>query len=244
MQAHFNRIFFVFDLGVPGAVFIKLVDYMRPHIDVKKIGIAIMNHVKETNESISRFACRLIPVDILCKANKIEDFIEFSKPAILAQFPTGDDAERITWSVEFKRRNNDKVQKKDFVDVLTKEIDTVQHPVQYEDAKVEILIEIFRDMLIFAILPGYKSQFRKYNIQQLCSGKDEEEDEQATGGKVIKLSDLLKKKKEANAEEQVDVKEKVVDDSSDEDNAQIVYQPKIDCLEGKKGGEEKQKVSE
>ena len=147
----------MFDLGVPGAIFIKLIDWMRPHIDVRKIGVAIMDHLIETNESLARFVCRLIPVDILCKANKIEDFMEFAKPVINAQFPQGEDKERIPWCMEFKRRNNDKVVKKDYLDFLCKEINLDQHPVQYDGAKLEIVIEIFRDMLIFAVLPGYKS---------------------------------------------------------------------------------------
>ena len=42
------KIFFVFDIGTPSAIFIKMVDFMRPHIDVKKIGLAIIDHIKTT----------------------------------------------------------------------------------------------------------------------------------------------------------------------------------------------------
>ena len=107
-------------MSVGGAIFIKMVDHMRPHIDVKKIGLAIIDHVKTTKEPVSRFALRLFPVDILLKANKIEDFAELTKPAIAKNFPVGEDAERITWSMEFKKRSNDKVKKKDFLDIVLK----------------------------------------------------------------------------------------------------------------------------
>ena len=103
------KIFFVFDIGTPSAIFIKMQDFMRPHIDVKKIGLAIIDHIKTTKEPITRFALRFFPVDILMKANKMDDFIEYTKPVIAANFPTGEDAERLTWSMEFRKRSNDKV---------------------------------------------------------------------------------------------------------------------------------------
>ena len=73
-----DRIFFIFDLGVPGAVFIKLIDWMRPYIDLRKISLAIMDHIKDTQDGLSRFTQRLVPVDILCKANKLEDLVGFA----------------------------------------------------------------------------------------------------------------------------------------------------------------------
>ena len=135
MRDRNQKIFFVFDVGTPSAIFIKMVDFMRPHIDVKKIGLAIIDHVKTTQEAISRFALRFFPVDILLKANKMDDFIEYTKPAITAYFPTADGAERITWSMEFKKRSNDKAQKKEYLDALLKQINIEQHPIQYDDAK-------------------------------------------------------------------------------------------------------------
>lgn len=81
-----NRIFFVFETGTQGVVFIKLLDELRPHIDVNKLGVAIVKHIAETKESQSRFACRFVPIDIMCKA-KMEDFQTFAKP-ILAKYFT------------------------------------------------------------------------------------------------------------------------------------------------------------
>ena len=46
-----NRIFFVFETGTQGVVFIKLLDELRPFIDVNKLGVAIVKHVAETKES-------------------------------------------------------------------------------------------------------------------------------------------------------------------------------------------------
>lgn len=34
MRQGTSKIYFVFDMGIPGVVFIKLVDWMRPFVDV------------------------------------------------------------------------------------------------------------------------------------------------------------------------------------------------------------------
>jgi hypothetical protein len=48
--------------------------------------MAIINHVNETKESISRFACRFIPVDLLCKAGKMDEFKLMARPIIRKYF--------------------------------------------------------------------------------------------------------------------------------------------------------------
>lgn len=73
-----NRIFFVFETGTQGVVFIRMLDDLRPHIDVNKLGVAIVKHIAENKESMSRFACRFVPIDVMCKA-KMDDFHLFAK---------------------------------------------------------------------------------------------------------------------------------------------------------------------
>ena len=115
--------FFIFDMGVPGVIFIKLVDWMRPHVDVKLIGTEIIKSVKETGQCSARFVCRLIPVDVLCKANNFEDFKMFADIGIKKYFREAElvnpaTLTRIPWCMEFKRRNNDKIQRRDYQDFL------------------------------------------------------------------------------------------------------------------------------
>lgn len=80
-----SRIFFIFETGTGGVVFVKLLDGLKPYIDVNKIGVAIVKHINETKESTSRFACRFIPIDLLCKA-KIDDFKTLGMPVIAKYF--------------------------------------------------------------------------------------------------------------------------------------------------------------
>jgi hypothetical protein len=50
-------------------------DALRQYIDVNKLGVAIVEHIATTQEAQTRFACRFIPVDLLCKAGKFEEFV-------------------------------------------------------------------------------------------------------------------------------------------------------------------------
>lgn len=68
-----------------------------------------------------------------------------------------------------KRRNNEKIPKKDYLDFLCHEIDNEKNPVSYDYADLEVVVEIFRDLLILSILPGYKRDFKKYNLQALTN---------------------------------------------------------------------------
>lgn len=124
-----SKIYFVFDMGIPGVIFIKLVDWMLEVIDVKKVGLAIIDHVFETKDPMSRFACRFIPVDFLCKAN-IADFTKFIEPIIKRTFA----ADRVLWCMDFKRRCNDKAIRKEYFDVLETQIDRLKHPISFEEA--------------------------------------------------------------------------------------------------------------
>ena len=82
-----NRIYYVFDMQVPGAIFIKVADWARSHVKVKDIGIEIVKKIKETGELSTRFVARLIPVDFLCKANNFDDFKTFALPALSNHLP-------------------------------------------------------------------------------------------------------------------------------------------------------------
>lgn len=130
LTANHEKIYYVFDMGIPGVIFIKVIDWVRPFIDIKKIGLAIVEHVKDTKEALSRFACRFMPVEFLCKAN-IDDFKIFIAPVVQKLF-TG--KERVLWCMEFKRRNNDRAVKKDYFNVLETLINRLDHPISYDEA--------------------------------------------------------------------------------------------------------------
>ena len=177
-----NRTYYVFDMQVPGAIFIKIADWARPHIDVKRVGLDIVTNVKETGELSTRFVNRFFPVDFLCKANNFKDFKQMALPVLQRYFPMASDAskpnaedrEHVQWCLEFKKRNNDKVNRKAYVDYLMSVLDPTCTSVSYDYADVEVIVEVFRDQLIFTVLPGYKRDFKKFNLQMLAGNEDAE----------------------------------------------------------------------
>ena len=67
-----------------------------------------------------------------------------------------------------------------------------------EHADVDVIIEVFRDMLVMAVIPGYKRDHKKYNLQMLAgiSVPGNESDEERP---TVNVAELIRRKKEAAA---------------------------------------------
>ena len=78
-------------------------------------------------------------------------------------------------------------------------VDPEKTSISYDYADVDIIVEVFRDMLVLAIVPGYKRDFKKYNLQMLAgivtAGNDDDMIERPT----VNVADLIKKRKEQQA---------------------------------------------
>ena len=48
------------------------------------------------------------------------------------------------------------------------QIEPTKTSISYDFADVEIIVEVFRDMLLMSAIPGYKRDFKKYNLQMLA----------------------------------------------------------------------------
>ena len=155
-------------MQTPGVIFIKLVEPMRPHIDVMALAAAILNHITGPNgdemNCLTRFTCRFLPIFILQKVN-MTDFIKMCLPEVERVFKT---TEPIKWCTEFKAKGNEKAIKSEYVDAIRKCVDQCNsnHQYSYDFADVEVLIEVYRDCLMFSVLPRYK-KLKKYNLMQL-----------------------------------------------------------------------------
>ena len=79
------------------------------------------------------------------------------------------------------------------------QLDPAKTSVSYDFADVEVILEVFRDMLVMAVLPGYKRDFKKYNLQRLA-GQEEDKDEDGAEAKTVNVADLIKKRKEQQAQ--------------------------------------------
>jgi len=82
-----------------------------------------------------------------------------------------------SWCLEFKKRNNNSVKKEEFLQVLHEKIGG---RVEFKGSDMEVVIEVFRNLLVCAVVKGYK-EMKKFNLQQLIV-KDEDKKQEETSG--------------------------------------------------------------
>lgn len=68
-------------------VFVKLLEDLKTYIDVNYVGMSIINHAATNKEANTRYAFRFIPVDLMCKASKFDEFKIMAEPIIRKYFP-------------------------------------------------------------------------------------------------------------------------------------------------------------
>ena len=125
-------------------------------------------------------------------------------PVIKRYFPLAGSGDveginHVQWCLEFKKRNNDKITKQPYVNWVMETVDATKTSISYDFADVEVIIEVFRDMLIMAVVPGYKRDFKKYNLQTLAGIKDANGNDSDAERPTVNVAELIKRKKEAAA---------------------------------------------
>ena len=137
---------------------------------------------------------------MLCKA-KHDDLKAFMLPMLRKYFTlsgpeTADEEQKVpdqskylTWCMEFKNKNNNNVKKQEVLDFIFKTVDGRTNPVDLKNADLNVIVEVYRDILMMGVVPRYK-ELKKFNLQQLTKGEDSEDEPL----KVVKVSDLLGKR--------------------------------------------------
>jgi hypothetical protein len=61
----------------------------------------------------------------------------------------------LKWFFEFKARNNDKAKRNEFYEIIKSAINSTGHvhQINADYADYDIIVEVFRDVLLFSILP-------------------------------------------------------------------------------------------
>lgn len=65
--------------------------------------------------------------------------------------------------MEFKKSNNNSIDKSHYLDFFFKTIDGRKNPVDIRNADLNIILEIFKDVLVLAVIPKYK-ELKKCNL--------------------------------------------------------------------------------
>lgn len=156
---------------------------MKQHLDVHQI----FEHLFVSKTLQSRFMYRMLPISLMCKASgNMEEFERQARPLVknfiimmrkeqLARSQAEgldlDTGLYFTWCVEFKARNNGKIKRQEYIDVLLKLLKEDQEAaptddplskipysfsIDYKEGDFDFVIEVFRDLLMFSIVKEYK----------------------------------------------------------------------------------------
>ena len=147
----------------------------------------------ENRESINtRFAYRFVPISLITKASgNLDEFKRLTNPIIenfmlnqkrrVIEENVKNEVEKseahFSWCIEFKNRNNAKIKRPEFIDLLNQmlidhnppkiektenglalkeeNIDVTWH-LDYKYADYDFIIEVFRDIMMFSIVKEYK----------------------------------------------------------------------------------------
>ncbi len=112
----------------------------------------------------------------MCKAGKFEEFKLKAEPIIKKYFKSLEESggevnesNYMTWSLEFKSRNNKSIDRKEYLNFLYNLIDGRKNPVDIKNPDICVVIEIYKDVLMMGVIPKYRD-LRKCNLQQLIKG--------------------------------------------------------------------------
>ena len=190
LRANNTRIWFNFEVDAPGVIFIKMHESMKTYIDVHQIS----EHMFASEESClqARFAYRFLPISVGCKASgNMDEFKRLVSPLIKSfisarrQETMNKNAKEglelemsyFTWCMEFKQRGNAKIKQHEYLTIMKQlfraEADLpdksniqVDFSIDLKDADFDVVIEVFRDLMLFSIVKQYK-QRKKYNCKMI-----------------------------------------------------------------------------
>lgn len=190
-----KRRFQVVDTGATNCVFIK-----TTLADPTAMTKHIVKDIAETKKQKTRYLLRLLPVEIVCKANN-KDIVDSAGQLCDKYFLN----EPTTFSIVFNKRFNNDISR----DTLIKELadiihaKNVKHKVDLKYAKKSLIVEVIKGLCCLAVAEDYMGM-KKYNLVELGRHNADYD------GKSDKLPS-----KESN-EDKKEVEEKSGSDSKDD----------------------------
>lgn len=210
--------------------------------DPNELGLRIMRDIAEKEKRKTRFVQRLLPVDVICRAN-IEDIKNAAGKLFDKIFLN---VEPTKYSIVVNKRHNTSLDRMKIIQSLAELIDfkNSAHKVDLKNPKITIVVEVIKGLCCLSILPDY-IKLKKFNIHELTQPKEEEksadEEKPAEEGEPIKADEPVKEEMQAEEENSLK-KEKSVDDIKPTESGDIKsdateVKPKTDAPEGSKPNE-------
>lgn len=153
---------------VPNCIFIKTT------IDnPNELGVRIVRDIAATKKRKTRMLLRLLPVDIICKAN-VEDIKNQAGKLFDKYFLTTDPT---TFSIVVNKRYNNNFDRMEIIRELADLITYKNslHKVNLKEAKLTVMIEVIKGLCCISVLPDY-NELKKFNLSELAQAKDAVDD--------------------------------------------------------------------
>lgn len=161
------RRFQVVDTGVKNVIFIRST-LTNPLELVTKI----ITELNNTKQQRTRFLLRLLPIEIICKANMND--IKSKADAMLEKYFA---QEPKTFSIIFNRHSNNNIHRNEIIEDLA-EIINKKNPGNKADLKnpeLAVIVELIRGFCLMSVAPNYY-KFKKYNLLEICNTKESTND--------------------------------------------------------------------
>uniref|UniRef100_A0A914XAM7 THUMP domain-containing protein n=1 Tax=Plectus sambesii TaxID=2011161 RepID=A0A914XAM7_9BILA len=131
--------------------------------DKCEIARRLVKEVQEDGESVCRFLMRILPVEVTCKFY-LDDVSKAAAQLISKHFANVDPPP--SYAVMYKSRNQDKLSRKDAIDIVTEAVRGVSplSKVNLADPDKAVIIEATRTIVCMSVVTDF-AKLRKYSLQ-------------------------------------------------------------------------------
>uniref|UniRef100_A0A914XC91 THUMP domain-containing protein n=1 Tax=Plectus sambesii TaxID=2011161 RepID=A0A914XC91_9BILA len=138
--------------------------------DKCKIARRLVEEVQQDGKSICRFLMRIIPVEVTCKFY-LDDVSKAAAQLISKHFANTDPPP--SYAVMYKSRNQDKLSRKDAIDIVTEAVRGVSplSKVNLADPDKAVIIEATRTIVCMSVVTDF-AKLRKYSLQPPAPAKE------------------------------------------------------------------------
>ncbi|XP_036336444.1 THUMP domain-containing protein 1 homolog [Rhagoletis pomonella] len=136
--------------------------------DPVELGARIINDIADTREQKTRFLLRLVPVEMVCRANLAD--ITSTGGELFDKYFLKDGT---TFAIVFNKRYNNDVKREDVIHELAALVQSknIKNRVDLKQAEKTIVVEVIKGLCCLSVLDGYL-KYKKYNLVELANVKE------------------------------------------------------------------------
>uniref|UniRef100_A0A1Q3EX62 Putative thump domain-containing protein 1 n=1 Tax=Culex tarsalis TaxID=7177 RepID=A0A1Q3EX62_CULTA len=153
------------DTGAKNVCFIKTVLE-----DPTELALKILRDAAETKKQKSRNILRLMPIEVVTKAN-LKDIMDGAGKLFDRYFLK----EPKTFAIIFNRRFNNGIERESVIDALAEMISSKNrgNKANLKNPELAVIVEVIKGLVLISVVPEFP-QLRKYNLMEICTRKDED----------------------------------------------------------------------